>query len=256
MQERSWQTLAIPNQQGLNLAALYYAAPDRPKPTLIICHGFTGSKEGGGRVLEMSEYLAAELDLDCLALDFAGHGQSQGSFQDMNLSSQIQDLDSLVGWCLKQGAPYVLTMGRSFGGCTVLCQAARDRRVRAVCSWAAPADPYSLLQGFVMQEISSSGLVKLGSAESGEVLLRQDFFQDLAGFDVPGLAAGISPRPLLLVHGQEDEVVPVDEARRIYARAGWPKQLEIIPGADHRFSQAYAQVWRICADWIKGQVLA
>lgn len=254
MQERSWQSLTIPNQQGLKLAAVYYAAPDRPRSTLVICHGFTGSKEGGGRVLEMSEYLAAELDLDCLAFDFAGHGESQGRFQDMNLSSQIQDLDSVVGWCLEHGAPFVMSMGRSFGGSTVLCQAAQDPRVRAVCSWAAPADPYGLLQGMIVSRDDSQGLITLGSSE-GQVSLRQELFQDLAGFDVPGLAARIAPRPLLLVHGENDELVPAGDARRIYADAGQPKEMEIIPGADHRFSQAYSQVWRICADWIRRQVL-
>lgn len=250
MQKRSWQTLAIPNQQGLKLAALYYAAPDSPRPTLTICHGFTGSKEGGGRVLEMSEHLAAELDLDCLAFDFAGHGQSQGQFQDLSLSSQIQDLQSVVSWCTAHKGTPVLTMGRSFGACTAICQAAQDKRVRAVCSWAAPADPYKLLKGLILQDNESNGLVTLGS-EHGQIRIKSSFFPDLAGYDVPGLAARISPRPLLVIHGEQDETVPVQDAELIYKTAGAPKRLHIIPGADHRFSQTYLEVWQRCANWLQ-----
>ncbi|MFP4393499.1 MAG: alpha/beta hydrolase [Desulfohalobiaceae bacterium] len=254
MPNRIWQEVSIPNQQGLLLSGIHYSRPDTPGPTLIICHGFTGSKEGGDRVLQMSEYLARELDLDCLTFDFAGHGQSQGNLQDMSLSGQIQDLESVINWCQEHKGGFVLCMGRSFGGCTVICQAARDSRVRAVCSWAAPADPFGLLQGMVVEQDQEQGLVTLGS-EEGRASLRQEFFQDLAKFDVPGQAARISPRALLLLHGEEDEVVPVHDAKKIYERAMEPKELYIIPGADHRFSQAYKQVWQICAKWLRAQLI-
>jgi fermentation-respiration switch protein FrsA (DUF1100 family) len=47
----------------------------------------------------------------------------------------------------------------------------------------------------------------------------------------------ISPRPLLLVHGDKDETVPVEQAERLYAEAGEPKQKVILPGAGHRLRQ-------------------
>jgi uncharacterized protein len=43
----------------------------------------------------------------------------------------------------------------------------------------------------------------------------------------------ISPRPLLIVHGSANPYMPIDEAHRLYARAGEPKELLIIPGAKH-----------------------
>lgn len=47
----------------------------------------------------------------------------------------------------------------------------------------------------------------------------------------------LSPRPLLIVQGADDQVVPADCATYIYDRAGEPKQLAIIPGADHTFAK-------------------
>jgi fermentation-respiration switch protein FrsA (DUF1100 family) len=39
--------------------------------------------------------------------------------------------------------------------------------------------------------------------------------------------------PVLLIHGEHDEIIPVDMSRRLYAAASQPKELYIIPGAHH-----------------------
>jgi fermentation-respiration switch protein FrsA (DUF1100 family) len=43
----------------------------------------------------------------------------------------------------------------------------------------------------------------------------------------------ISPRPLLLIHGEEDETVPVRHAQLLFDAAGDPKQLWRLPGVGH-----------------------
>jgi hypothetical protein len=45
--------------------------------------------------------------------------------------------------------------------------------------------------------------------------------------------AQLSPRPLLIMHGAEDDITPVEEAQSLYAAAGEPKRLVIFPGAYH-----------------------
>ena len=47
----------------------------------------------------------------------------------------------------------------------------------------------------------------------------------------------ISPKPLLLVYGDQDEVVPVAHAGRLFEKAGQPKEMVILPGAGHRLRQ-------------------
>jgi Dipeptidyl aminopeptidases/acylaminoacyl-peptidases len=41
--------------------------------------------------------------------------------------------------------------------------------------------------------------------------------------------------PIMIIHGDKDEFVPVSHARELYDRADEPKELKIIDGADHRF---------------------
>ena len=47
----------------------------------------------------------------------------------------------------------------------------------------------------------------------------------------------ITPRPLLLVHGNQDEIVPVNDAYRPYAEAREPKQIIIAKGIGHQLRQ-------------------
>jgi uncharacterized protein len=55
-------------------------------------------------------------------------------------------------------------------------------------------------------------------------------FRDARPIDV---VAQIAPRPLLLIHGTEDSVIPVHHGREMFAAAGAPKQLWICEGVDH-----------------------
>jgi fermentation-respiration switch protein FrsA (DUF1100 family) len=58
------------------------------------------------------------------------------------------------------------------------------------------------------------------------------------------------PRPLLLVHGSQDEVVDVSDIHRLSAQAGEPKQTIIIDGAGHGLRQN-EQAMAAVIDWLK-----
>ena len=63
---------------------------------------------------------------------------------------------------------------------------------------------------------------------------------------------GISPRPLLLVHGDADELIPLKHAHRLYQKAGEPKELKIIPGAKHKMRLEKAAM-DFVLDWLKAR---
>lgn len=220
---------------------------------MIICHGFTGSKEGGGGALAMADELA-ERGFDSLLFDFTGCGESEGLWEEITLSRQVEDLGAVVEWAQKKGYRRIVLNGRSFGGATVLAYAAGDPRIAAVCTWAAVAWPLQLFRGFAVEEFAPGGPAEKEITlddGSGSLRLRGRFFQDLQRYNLPGCAAGISPRPLLLIHGTADEVVPVADARLLFEAAGEPKQLALIEGADHRFGDHAAGVWKIFFNWLQ-----
>jgi len=60
----------------------------------------------------------------------------------------------------------------------------------------------------------------------------------------------ISPRPLLLIHGALDRVLPPDCSKLIFERALDPKELVILPGAGHCFDGVAPELHRLLAQWI------
>jgi fermentation-respiration switch protein FrsA (DUF1100 family) len=243
-----WKKVSYPNKQGLNLAGLLYSGP-APGTLVVVCHGFTGSKEGGGRALAMAEELGKQ-GYATLLFDFSGCGESEGSFTDITLTGHIKDLDSSIDYGLASGFQRIITLGRSFGGTTVLCHAALDKRVSGVCTWAAPAELSKLFNAFRTQgNKREDSLIPL-SDQSGTVMVREDFFTDLKQHDPARSAAAIAPRPLMVLHGESDAVVPSTNANLIYNSAGNPKELRIIPQADHQFTQHHREAWQITLGWL------
>ncbi len=60
----------------------------------------------------------------------------------------------------------------------------------------------------------------------------------------------IAPRPILIVHGDADETVPVEHAYRLFKLAKEPKQLKIIAGAPHRLRESPEAIETAIA-WLK-----
>ena len=253
--------LIILNEYGQRLSALLYRAkvaaaagaspPEGCGPIIVVCHGFTGSKEGGGRALEMGEALAAK-GYSCLLFDFAGCGESEGLWEEISLSRQLGDLGSVVQWCRAAGFSKIILNGRSFGGATALCYGAADKQIAGICAWSAPAHPDQLFRKFAGGAVAgpAAEMVEL-AGDGGAVRLLKGFFYDLEKHDLLNCTSQIAPRPLLLIHGTADEVVPSGDALQIEAAAGEPKKLALIEGADHRFSAHMDGVWRNFFAWLK-----
>ncbi|HOV80892.1 MAG TPA: alpha/beta hydrolase [Bacillota bacterium] len=249
MTKFAWKKVTYPNYRDLKLAGLLYSA--KPAGTaVIVCHGFTGSKEGGGRAVAMAEAMG-KMGYAGLLFDFSGCGESEGDFTDISLSNHISDIGASVDFCLNLGFSRIITVGRSFGGTAVLRHSGTDGRVAGVCVWAAPAFPSLLFSSFRNREHDPDSLLVPLTGEDGTVFVKQGFFSDLERHDVVESAALIAPRPLLIVHGDGDAVVPVKHGHAIFDAAGEPKEIAVIRNADHRFMGHHLEVWDVFFKWLK-----
>jgi len=64
------------------------------------------------------------------------------------------------------------------------------------------------------------------------------------------LAPRVAPRPLLLIHGEQDRRLPPDCSRYVYRMAGEPKELIILPGARHSLRQRRGELRRLLRRWL------
>ena len=229
------------------LGVLYLARGSEPKPTVVLLHGCPG--------LEQNLDLAVELrDRGWNALVFHYRG-CWGSGGRYDLRTITADVAAAVDYLQSGEHPSVdrdriAVIGHSLGGWAALLAAARDPRLRAVAVCGGVAD---------LGGMQPSGIL-VGTAEIHEEITRfvaaepEEFLQqgaEVAAEPQPiDLADSISPRPLLIVHGSDDEWVPVEQARALYERATEPRRYVEISGANHSFSWHRAHLRRLIADWL------
>jgi fermentation-respiration switch protein FrsA (DUF1100 family) len=236
---------------------LYLPKGKAPYPTVGICHGIPSGKprdpaDGG------YPELAARICRDGFAVfifNFRGAGESGGNF---DLSGWGRDLKAAIDylWALPGlDRAHLSLLGFSGGAAVAIYAAARDKRVSGVAACACPAE-FTFLNELdepqkVLGHFRSIGLIRDGDfPASVEAWLGG--FNEVRPIDH---VAGIAPRPLLLVHGDRDETVALSHARRLYEKAGEPKQLAVIGGAGHRLRQN-ERAMRQVSLWLKSHCQA
>jgi pimeloyl-ACP methyl ester carboxylesterase len=81
----------------------------------------------------------------------------------------------------------------------------------------------------------------------------------LLDYSPEGMVGRIAGRPVLLVHGEADLLVPPEESRSLFARASEPRRLVLVPGMGHfdwalPQDERFAKVMDVCSDWLAEQV--
>ncbi|HEU4754035.1 MAG TPA: alpha/beta hydrolase [Armatimonadota bacterium] len=106
------------------------------------------------------------------------------------------------------------------------------------------------------------GLV--GHSFGGAVVISAGALSERVGAIIPmstqtygtGLAPRVAPRPMLLVHGTADEVLPPSCSEQVYARAGEPKELVLYPGARHGLDEAREELLDLLVRWLPAHLRA
>lgn len=217
---------------GLRLAASLHLPEVEPEVGVVVCHGMLSSRASPKHVALCEAF--ARAGLAALRFDFSGRGDSEGRLEDLSYHRQVEEAGAAVA-LLRERVPRVGLVGSSMGGAVAVLTAARDPAVAFVAGLATVGLPRSLAEriggpGAERRWIERGYLDVDGGSRLGPDLLRS-----AREVDVVAAAAALGC-PLLLVHGAEDEVVPVAQARLLHGAAPGSR-LEVLDGADHVFSR-------------------
>lgn len=186
---------------------------------VIICHGYRGNKSdllGIGPGLWRAGHAV-------LIFDFRGNGESADGPQSLAHYEQ-RDLEAAIDFAAarKPGAE-ICVVGYSMGAAVALLVAARDQRVARVVADSAFADMRGVITSAARTlRLPPVPVVDLADHATG---LRYGYrFREVQPVDV---VARIAPRPLLLVHGTGDRLIPVEHAHRLAEAAGPSAQLRL-----------------------------
>ncbi|MEA2659538.1 MAG: hypothetical protein QOF64_2134 [Candidatus Binatota bacterium] len=193
------------------------------------------SNKNSEKLVDLGTALA-ERGILALRFDFAYVGESDVKFEDITYSGEVDDLRAAYALVQSRRPGKTAILGSSMGGTVALMFAAQEPQVAALVTIAAPLHP----ENFPKRILTPAQIQKwreLGFTTYHGQRLNASLLDDLEQLDVVESARRIGC-PVLILHGDADDVVPVAEAYELAACLTATKRLEIFKDTDHRLSDS------------------
>ncbi len=222
--------VSIPNDKGELEGVLHQAAPGGLKAdkVFIISHGFHGSIDGSSKAALLAEQIA-QLGFHVIRYKFT---------PCQKLTSQIEELSAVVRYARDKVGPDIYLLGRSMGGSASLAFTFFQHPVvKALCLWATPCDLHDTFQKALGADYDA---LRIGKSvtftdEYTTVTLDGEFVRDFDNYPLLDYVRSLTGIPVLIIHGNRDEVVAIKQAEAMYAAASQPKKLVVVDGGGHQF---------------------
>ncbi|MBF0527115.1 MAG: alpha/beta hydrolase [Deltaproteobacteria bacterium] len=235
MDDQHLEKISIRLKARTIAAVLHLPAQPPPWSLAVISHGLFSSKDSP-KLTELAR-LSALAGWAAIRYDHMGCNESTGNLRETTFESRMEDLSAVIGSTggdgRISGGPALV--GSSMGGTISLAYSGTAGGISTVVTWATPFTFKNLRSG-------APGLDHPGMAGS--------FYSSLNQVDLTSLLPRVNNA--LVIHGSDDELVPVDQARHIFEALTQPKKLVIIDHGDHRFTRRtdLDQVFNQTIEWL------
>lgn len=177
----------------------------------------------------LADRIAVDAQWLALALQPRGLGDAPGYF---SASGWIEDIATAVATLRsEEGAEQVFVAGLGLGGALCIAAAAADPAIGGVATLGAPADVMAWAGDArsLLSHARSVGLVPYANAPADVDKWSREW-KELRPLE---LARRLDPRPVMVIHGNDDDIVPDLDARALADSAGDGADLRLIAGAGH-----------------------
>ena len=259
---------------------VFYKETHQPKKIVIFCHGYKGFKDWGAWNLMAEQF--AEAGFFFIKFNFAYNGgtpENPIDFPDLeafgnnNYTKELDDLESMLDWISSEekfktevNIDDIAVIGHSRGGGIVLIKASEDARIKKVISLASISDigSRSSVTGD-LEKWKKDGVKYVVNGRTKQQM--PHFYQFYEDFKANEQRLNIQKAveqiqiPQLVIHGDKDTSVAIDEGHKIHS---WNAEsvLKIIENADHVFnvshpwekenvSKELKEVIEVCIDFLK-----
>jgi pimeloyl-ACP methyl ester carboxylesterase len=252
------KNISIQGKHGKPMVTdVFYNETHQPKKVVIFCHGYKGFKDWGAWNLMAAQF--ANAGFFFVKFNFSHNGgtaENPIDFPDLeafgnnNYTKELDDLESVLDWISSEekfkneiNIDDISVIGHSRGGGIVLLKANEDERVKKVISLAAVADigSRSSITGD-LENWKKDGVKYVVNGRTKQQM--PHFYQFYEDFKANEERLNIQKAvekieiPQLVIHGDKDTSIVVDEAHKIHS---WNPNsiLEIIENADHVFNVSH-----------------
>lgn len=230
----------ILNSNGIEISA-YYFHPTFKKgkyPAIIIAHGLPARpvpvEEKGYDILAKELCQLGSIGFITLIFNFRGCKGSGGLYSPLGW---IQDLQTVIKFLLdipELDKNRILLLGFSAGATISVYFTAQTPEIKALICCATPSD-LSLNSPLLKRLV-----VGIKFAHNSKILRAEEpkkIYDEFILINPLDWVEKIYPRPILITHGKDDQLINVENAYKLYNKAKEPKKLIIIDGAGHELRQ-------------------
>lgn len=264
------------------IAAILYETQPKDNKAVIICHGAYDSQSDWQN---FANYLCNQ-GFTTLTFDFIGHGKSGGMPSLVDLRLWAYNIRDAMNFLRTKGYHQYALVGWNLGGSAALLAATHDARISCLVTLATPVflmPPFGERVAYGLASIAArvkkfiwkkplilSRLNELDSMcfltddeANGQYIFnpaRRARYQtvpipeslDSVWFDITHTISKIRV-PVLVIHGQEDEIIPAKQSYKLYSLLQDPKELHVLPQSGHalHLDSRKDDVFRLASKWIK-----
>jgi fermentation-respiration switch protein FrsA (DUF1100 family) len=189
----------------------WYCPAKTPRGVVLFAHG-----NGGNLSSRWERYrlLANRLELTVLAFDYRGYGQSEGKPSEAGVMADARAARAFLATKAHVAESEIILYGQSLGGAVMVELAATD-------------GAKALILESTFTSLADVANFKFPLTPPGKILRNE--FNSLAKIDQ-------YRGPLLIVHGDADRIVPIEQAQRLYAAANEPKSFVKVEKGPHNWT--------------------
>ena len=224
---------------------------------VILCHGFLSTKNSTTNT-RLTELLLPH-GIGTLRFDWQGMGESGGNFEDITVTACISQLRHIIDFAITEGYHELGLIGSSFGGLLSILVGAAHSGLKAIgLKCPVPDFPEMLELEFgndAMQTWKHTNQIPNLIGGTAPIPLKFAFYEDCCRFNAYEQALDIKV-PTLIVHGDQDELVPIHQIHRLQEALAGEKRLHLLNGANHHFARPedFRTMTLLLTGWMTGHL--
>ena len=248
------QSIQFRDSTGRRVAAILAEPSGRTDRAVILCHGFLSNKNSNTN-RRLADILISK-GISTLRFDWSGMGDSEGTFADVTVGTCCDQLERAFEYIHTQQYSRIGLIGSSYGGHIAILVAPRHPTLLAL-GLKCPVPDFAEMLRLEFGEAAidhwrRSGEIPNVTGGNSPIELGYGFYEDCLKHDAYSAATTIKA-PVMIVHGEQDELVPIHQIQQLNDSLQGDTRLHLLPEANHHFGRPedFRKMTSLLAGWME-----
>jgi len=230
--------VSFPSSSGVVTTGIFAQPATPTNRAVVLCHGFPSDKNS--RTNRRLTELLLSKSIATLRFDWYGMGESPEPLAHFRIKKCEEQLDAAFRFLTENAIKVLGLIGSSFGGFMAILSAPRYPQLQALGLKCPVVDFPEVLR----LELGTDAMDRWKRTDQIPNILGGDhpiplpysFFEECLTYN-GYISASRIQATTLIVHGDQDEIIPAHQIDRLLTSLNVPKHLQLIPGANHQFGR-------------------